>query len=414
MNKTLLSCLLFSLLSAALVAQTPSPNYEIKNGNWYNGKDFVPGTWYVSGGLLSKKAPARVDSVVDLLGRFVIPPMGDAFSSSIADNSSAANAIKMYMDEGSYYIQILSNTQEGRTATQSLLNKPGAPDVLYGNGGITCTLGYPFIKYEAPAQGIRTPDAVAQRYDFIREQRKMLGNAYWFVDNKDALDKNWEKILAQKPSVISIYLLDVKNGGGKENKGLSAEVAKAVVKKAHKAKLRVWAHIETPDDLRLGLQLGVDGFGNLPGYNWNGEGDAKKFELSDADLKSLAKKKTAVVTLFAHAQSATPRPAVQELHRKTLQRLMAANVNLVLGSNDPQRTGRGELNYWHMLGSLDGAATLKVLCENTPRAIFPKRKIGRIEDGYEASFIVLSDNPLSNILKVRASPFKMKNGKWMK
>jgi imidazolonepropionase-like amidohydrolase len=51
------------------------------------------------------------------------------------------------------------------------------------------------------------------------------------------------------------------------------------------------------------------------------------------------------------------------------------------------------------------------MCENSPRAIFPKRKIGKIEDGYEASFIVLSDNPLDNILKIRAISFKVKNGK---
>ena len=414
MNKTLLPCLLLSLISFALGAQTAPRTYELKNGNWYNGKDFTPGNWYVVNGLLSKKAPAKVDSVVDLLGRYVTPPMGDAFCSSVADNPSAANTTKMYAGEGTFYLQVLSNTQEGRSAVQPLLNKPGAPDAVFANGGITCTLGYPFVKYEAPAQGIRTQEMIAQRGEFIKEQRKMLGNGYWFIDSKEALDKEWSKIIAQKPAVISIYLLDAQKSGGKEGKGLTPEVAKLVIKKAHKAKLQVWAHIETPDDLRLGLKLGVDGFANLPGYNWNGNGDAKQFELSDEDLKMLAKKKTAVVTLFSHAQSATPRPAVLELHTKTLKRMFESNVNVVLGSNDAQRTGRAELNYWHMLGSLDAASILKVLCVNTPRAIFPKRKIGKIEDGYEASFIVLSDNPLTNILKIRASPFRMKNGQWLR
>ncbi len=414
MKKALLPCLLFALSASAALAQTASRNYELRNGNFYNGKDFTAGTWYVTKGLLSKRAPSRVDSVIDLADRFVVPPMGDAHSSSLADNPSAEKVLKLYADEGTFYVQVLSNSQAGRAAVQNFANKSATPDVTFGNGGITCTLGQPFLRYEAPAQGIRNPETITQRYDFIRQQRKMQGDGYWFVDSKEMLDKEWEKIKAQKPAVISIYLLDAQNSGGKESHGLSADVAKAVIKKARKAGLRVYAHVETADDVRLGLKLGVDGFANLPGHNWDGAGDTKRFELSDADLKLLAKKKTPVAPLFSHGQSVTPRPAVQKFHAETLRRLFANNVNVVLGSDDPQRTGRVELNYWHTLGTLDNAAAVKVLCENTPRAIFPKRKIGRIEDGYEASLLVLSENPLTNVLRVRLSAFKMKNGVFMK
>lgn len=410
MNKALLSCLFFVYSSLAVFAQS----YEFKNGNWYNGKDFSAGNWYVVNGVLSKKAPAKIDSVIDLQGRWVVPPMGDAHCSSVADNPSAANMLRLYNDEGVFYLQILSNTQEGRSAAQKLLDKPGMPDAVFANGGITCTLGHPFLKYEGPAHDIRNPQAMAERYDFLKTQTTMLGNGYWFFDSKDAVNKNWDKLIARKPGAISIYLLDSRNSGGKEGKGLTADVAKVVVKKAHKSRLKVFAHVETAEDVRLGLKIGVDGFANLPGHNWDGAGDVKKFELSDADLNLLAKKKTAVVTLFSHGQSAQPRPAVQEFHTQTLKRLLEKNVNLVLGSDDMQRTIRTELNYWYTLGYVEYAKVLKALCENTPRAIFPKRKIGRIENGYEASFLVLNDNPILNILKIRSSAFKMKNGKFIK
>jgi hypothetical protein len=62
------------------------------------------------------------------------------------------------------------------------------------------------------------------------------------------------------------------------------------------------------------------------------------------------------------------------------------------------------------LGELDDAWTLKVLCENTPKAIFPKRKIANLADGYEANFLVLADNPHDNILKSRVQVFKVKGG----
>ena len=414
MKKALLPCLVFALASMAVSAQTPAKTYEFRNGNWYNGTGFTPGTWYVANGVFSKKAPSKIDTVVDLQNRFVTPPMGDAYCSSVAGSSNAANNLRMYTDEGTFYLQILSNTQESRTAVQNLVNKPGAPDAQFANGGITCTLGYPFIKYEAPAQGIRNPQTIAQRYDFIKEQRKMEGDGYWFVDSKDALNKTWPKIMAQKPGVISIYLLDTQNSGGKESKGLTEDVAKAVIKKAHKSGLHVFAHIETAEDVRLGIKLGVDGFANLPGHNWDGMGDLKKYELTDADLKLLVKKKSALVTLFSHAQTSMNNPAVKDFHVKTLKRLLENDVNVVLGADDPQRGSRAELNYWYMLGEIDYARVLKVLCENTPRAIFPKRKIGKIENGYEASFLVLSDNPLGNILKIRVADFKMKNGQLVK
>lgn len=414
MKKALLPCLIFAFASLAIFAQTPTKTYEFRNGNWYNGTGFTPGTWYVANGVFSKKAPPKIDTVVDLQNRFVTPPMGDAYCSSVAGNSSAANMVKMYAEEGTFYLQILGNTQEGRSAVQNLVNKPGAPDAQFANGGITCTLGYPFIKYEAPAQGIRNPQTIAQRYDFIKEQRKMEGDGYWFVDSKDALNKAWPRILAQKPGVISIYLLDVQNSGGKEGKGLTADMAKAVIKKAHKSKLHVFAHVETAEDVRLGLKLGVDGFANLPGHNWDGTGDMKKYELADADLKLLAKKKTALVTLLVHAQSFANSPAVKDFHTKTLKRLLENGVNVVLGADDSQRGARAELTYWYMLGEINYAHVLKVLCENTPRAIFPNRKIGKIENGYEASFLVLGDNPLGNILKIRVADFRMKNGQVMR
>jgi hypothetical protein len=408
--KNIFLLVVFAMFSGAVQGQNIRKTYHYTNGFWYNGTEFVKAEWYVVNGLLSKKAPSKVDSIVDLGERWVVPPMGDVFCSSISENPAASSTTKLYFDEGFFYLQVLANTQEGRTTVQGTLNKSNSPDAIFANGAITCSLGYPFTKFEGPALGIKNPQMWGQKYDQIKTSRKMHGNAYWFIDNKTALTANWEKIKAQKPSVISIYLLDTKNNGGKEGKGLSEEMAKAIVKKAHKADLRVYAHVETPEDVRLGIKLGVDGFANLPGHDWDGKGESKKFDLSDDDLKKLAKKKIPVSPVFSHALANGANPTVQEYHSQVLLRLLNNNVNLVLGSDDSQRTGRGELNYWFNLKGADYSKMLKILVENTPKAVFPDRKIGKIEDGYEASFLVLNDNPLVNILKIRAVSFKVKNG----
>jgi imidazolonepropionase-like amidohydrolase len=360
--------------------------------------------------VLSKKAPSRIDSVIDLTDRWVVPPFGDAHCSSISDNPNAANVLSQYMLEGVYYLQIIGNTHEGRATTGLLVNKASAPDAIFSNGGITCTLGYPFVKYEGPAVGVKNPTQWGNNYEQIKLSRKSLTDGYWFIDNKTALDANWDKIKAQNPGVISIYLLDVEKSGGKEGKGLSEEVAKLVIKKAHKANLRVFAHVETANDLRLGFKLGVDGFANLPGNNWDGSGDGSKYDLTDDDLKKLAKKKTPVVTLFSHSQTIAARPGAQEANGKLLNRLFANGVNVVMGSDDGQRTIRAELNYWYTLGLMDHKQVLKVMCENTPKAIYPKRKIGKIDDGFEANFLVLNSNPLDNFLKARVAVMRVKQG----
>ncbi|MCB0523637.1 MAG: hypothetical protein H6576_01985 [Lewinellaceae bacterium] len=414
MKNSLISLILVLCAVMPAFGQSTGKTYEFRNGLWFNGEGFTENTWFVVNGLLSKKAPETVDSIIDLSGHWVVPPFADANCFSIADNPNAENVLDFYMNEGVFYLQIIGNTQEGREAVSQMLENPIKPDATFSNGGITCSLGYPFLKYEGPANGIKNPANWGAEYDRLKLSQKSLGNGYWFIDNKDALNANWKKILAQKPDFISINLLDVANNGGKEGKGLSKEMAKMIVKKAHKSKLRVVAYAETANDLRLGISLKVDGFANLPGYNWDGTGDGSKYELKNDDLKKLAKKKIPVVTLFSHSQTVAGRKDAKEANAELLKKMFDSGVNIVMGSDDPQRTIRSELNYWYSLGVMDNLKVLKVLCENTPNAIYPKRKIAKFANGYEANFLVLGSDPIQNLLKARIAVFKVKQGEIIK
>lgn len=53
---------------------------------------------------------------------------------------------------------------------------------------------------------------------------------------------------------------------------------------------------------------------------------------------------------------------------------------------------------------------LKIWCETTPQSIFPQRRLGRLQEGYEASFIVLADNPLENFENVKSVRYRFKQG----
>jgi imidazolonepropionase-like amidohydrolase len=48
--------------------------------------------------------------------------------------------------------------------------------------------------------------------------------------------------------------------------------------------------------------------------------------------------------------------------------------------------------------------------EDTPKTIFPKRKIGALKEGYEASFLALESNPLDDLTNVRKIRYRFKQG----
>ena len=49
-------------------------------------------------------------------------------------------------------------------------------------------------------------------------------------------------------------------------------------------------------------------------------------------------------------------------------------------------------------------------CEATPATIFPTRKIGHLKEGYEASFLVLSGNPLLDFKNAQKIEIRFKQG----
>jgi hypothetical protein len=62
------------------------------------------------------------------------------------------------------------------------------------------------------------------------------------------------------------------------------------------------------------------------------------------------------------------------------------------------------------LKAFDNLSLLKLWCEVTPQTVFPNRKVGRLKEGYEASFLVLEGNPLDDFNNVRKITLRFKQG----
>ena len=85
-------------------------------------------------------------------------------------------------------------------------------------------------------------------------------------------------------------------------------------------------------------------------------------------------------------------------------------VLLAIGSDNPTDSSVGEIQYLQKLGIFDNLTLLKMWTETTAKAIFPKRKIGALKEGYEASFLALEGNPLEDLQNVRRIKFRLKQG----
>jgi imidazolonepropionase-like amidohydrolase len=289
--------------------------------------------------------------------------------------------------------------------------------------------------YEPLAMGIYDLFREAyRRIDEVKKSRRAENDAYWFLDSKADVDAKWDKILAAKPDLIKIALVDAEHydkyiaDHDTVEKGLSPEVAQYVVEKAHAANLRVYAHIETANDFRLCLRIGVDGIAHSPYYGWDGKLETKPLDdLTVNDIKLAAKKNVVViptaqrgtysVTSYDSAGKGTidqERFArMVERHKRLFNEMYKDHVRLALGLDSYGTTLGPEIFYFHDNKIFDDLTLLKIAVESTPQTIFPGRKIGELREGYEATFLVLNGNPLENFDQVKNINMRFKQGQFI-
>lgn len=430
MKKTILSAIFLTFLAVITAFAQTSKVYEFSNGQWFDGKGFQKQQMYSVNGIFTGNKPKFIDEKIDLKNQFVIPPFADAHTHNLDGTYNLEKMIDAYLNEGTFYVQVLANYARGAKQAKPFLNKSSSLDVVYANGGLTSTLGHPFLAYEPRAMGFFNYADWEKNMDKIKLSRIGENEVYWFFDSKAEVDAKWAKFVAQKPDLVKIFLLDAENyektqiSGNAGDKGLSPEIAEYIVKKAHQSGLRVFAHVETTNDFRLGLKIGVDGFAHSPNYGWNGKVEDKpKDDLTLSDIKLAAKQKVFITptanigkleaTVYADGKEDLQIERFNRVieRQKKLFNLMHKNgVRLILGSDYYAKTLGVELWYLHDNKVFDNLTLLKIAVEDTPQAIFPARKIGKLKSGYEASFITVEENPLINFDTVKNIGLRFKQG----
>jgi imidazolonepropionase-like amidohydrolase len=426
-----ISALLFVSLTSPINTQTGS-NYEFNGGWWFDGTTFVRKKLYVVNGVFQKKRPALIDKVIELGDSYIVPPFGDAHSHAFDNPANIDDVVKTNLRDGIFYGLSLTNSIKGKRSVADKVNKPESIDVAYADAGLTATLGHPILSAEVSANHIPW-DQLGQHWQQLLKSHTAEGDVYFVIDNLDDLQKTWPRVVSSKPDVIKIFLMDTehfeelrRSTTTIDDKGLDPALVPAIVARAHRSKLRVAAHVETAADFRVAVKAGVDIIAHLPGLAPKANEDSLRYELTDADA-ALAKKKGAAVvaTAWLAERLAAPKPwlsgaaasgdkaqleRAKQIQRRSLQCLRSYGVPIAIGP-DLFEDAVSEAFYLQGLGVFDNRTLLLMWSRTTPQLIFPKRRIGQLDAGYEASFLALACDATADFGCTRRISIRMKQGR---
>ena len=401
-------------------------NYEFKNGRWFDGRGFKKRDFYASDGRLTTKKPRRIDETIDLDGGFVVPPFADAHTHHFDSSYNIDQQTQMYLRDGVFYAAVQTDVRSGAIAVADKVNRPSGVDVSYSHGALTSSFGHGVEIYEGLVL-LHRPGAInAEEIKKLRESHVRENDAYYIIDTADDLNQKWPGVLAGKPDFIKIYLLTTEEFEARKkqtdtigDRGVDPKLVPLIVDKAHAAGLRVSAHVDTVTDYRVALRGGVDMLAHLPGYYVSAQDDPKAYRLTDSDAAETAKRHVTVIISPVAYDSFNPqsrsydaaltsRTDAVRVHNLTLLRKYKASI--AFGSDRYGSTPVDDVLYLSRLGIYSNLEMLKIWCEVTPKLIFPQRKIGQLKEGYEASFLVLTKNPLEDFNNVRTISIRFKQG----
>ncbi|WP_114954666.1 amidohydrolase family protein [Sphingosinicella terrae] len=413
----------FRLLAALLLAATPAfalqrpaaeapaPALELRGGLWFDGERFSPGSWYSIDGRLTASRPERIDAVLDLTGRFILPSLIEAHNHDAQSGRFGAISNAKNMHAGIFHSIQLCSRPSAREDYGGFFGQPGMMTVRYAEACLSAADGHPLgIALASSRQfGIEMEPAEARRF-------------YDPVDTLADLDRLWPELLERRPRLIKIILINSERRAQELAdpstfgfRGIDPALVVPIVERAHRAGIRVVAHADTAADFAIAVRAGADIIAHLPGYRIAPGMNAANYRLSDAIVAEAARRGTIVITtagVARHDMARRPENAatLQALQRENLRLLRDAGVTLALGSDDVMGTVVDELVYLDGLGIFPRGELLRRATADTARAMFPEAAIGRFAEGAEANLLAFDGDPTVDIEILRRPVLRVQRG----
>jgi hypothetical protein len=385
---------------------TPStPVTELRGGRWFDGNAFVPRTMWIAGAHFLD-APARVDAVIDLHGGFVVPPFAEGHNHWI-EPALVDAYIQVHLRDGIFYVKDQLTAPAFHDQMRAALDRPSSVDYISAHQGFTGPNGHPMeLVDQLVGIGIFPPPW---------RQSRGEGDALFAVASDADIARAWPRLLAGHPDFVKVFLNHSDEYAARRDnpalspadRGIDPALVPTIVARAHAAGLRVSAHIENAHDFHVAIAAGVDDIAHMPFVSAT---DRDTYRLADADLHAAAARRVSIATTLDWADGALADDPRLDVVRDNLARMRRAGNTIVIGTDLFRTTAVAEVNRIASLNLMSNLDLLRTWCETTPRAIFPGRRIGRLEPGAEASFLVLRADPIANISATRDIAIWFKQG----
>ena len=382
------------------------PATEYRNGHWFDGETFAARTMWVAGERFVESKPARIGEVIDLRNGFVVPPYAEGHNHWL-EPALVDAYIQTHLRDGIFYVKDQSTAPQFHDQMRPALGGPASVDFLSAHQGFTGPNGHPIEIVDAlsgmgilPAEWARTHGE---------------GDALFVVTSEQDIDRAWPRLIAGKPDFVKVFLVHSDEYAARrdnkaltpKSRGIDPALVPAIVARAHAARLRVSAHIENAHDFHVAIAAGADDIAHMPFVD---KVNPDRYRLAEADLRAAASRRVSIATTLDWIGE-NPTERQLDVVRTNLANMRRAGNTIVIGTDQFRKTARVEVDLIAKHRLMSNLELLQAWCVSTPQAMFPNRKLGRLADGFEASFLVLSGSPLLDIARAHDIQMRVKQGR---
>ena len=395
-------------------SSAPSPRYAFVNGQWWDGDGYRRHVMYSIDGVFKSNWSGNVDATVDLEGQYVIPPLAEAHNHWIEANH-VDEMITAHLADGVFYVRDPSVSPRVLDQFIDKLNLPTSVDYNFAAQGFVAPGGHPSGAWDMLVDMGAVPHCCRKNYD---------PELLFYVTTVEDVDARFELLRNERTDYVKIFLQyseeyyqRVGQPDMRDKYGVDPKLVPHIIKKSHEMGLPALAHVYTVTDYRAALYGGIDEMVHMPGLEYDPKLGKDHFLLTEEDARETYQRGVIVnptIAFTTHMDRHDPGMAQfsrDEIVRPNLKLLKEHGVTLVVGSDYYGHTMLPEIFFMRETGVFTDKELLNMASTVTSQVIFPQRKIGALKDGYEASFLVLREDPAQNIDNIRTITLRVKQGR---
>lgn len=395
---------------------TPQPSTPVtlyRNAMVWNGVGFSRRTLAVRGGRFVAVSRSEAGAItVDLAGRYVVPAYANAHCHLTSANRASSDT---FLNAGVFYVW---NPNSITLPLRDLrfFGQPDTVDVAIAQGGITEPRGHPEPLYV---------DILSKYVYRGRDAAWFRGNAFHYGRTPTEIDTALDALVAQHADFVKAYLIRSQeyvrrrdDPAFESQRGLNPANLPYLVAGAHRRGRKVAVHVETAQDLLTAARAEADVAAHLPGYNRiqpDGAGTLTPsiaHAVARSGMRLTPTYSVGAAEIAEAAAKGTPLAGAERTlaeQRHNLRLLKRAGARLWMGTDGPGPVF-DEAEHWVRLRAFSAAEAARIVL-STGRELFPNRRVGCLDRGCEADFLVLRGDPTRDITQLRAIERRIKAGR---